>query len=320
MTTFDIVADIGGTNARFACAADGSNELQHIETLKCAAYAGIEEAFRAYVRKLPAGTVNTLCLAIAGPVEQDAIRFTNNAWAFSRSELARALDCRVITINDFTAQASALDVLRPDELEWLGAARPRGGRARVVMGPGTGLGVAALSPDGAVLPTEGGHIGFAPTNSHELRVLELLWKQFPRVSIERLLSGPGLRTLHEANMVLAGEPAEALSASDITERAHQGDARCAQTVQNFLEILATVAGDYVLALGALDGVYLTGGILPKLGDLLDRERFRARFEAKGRFQAYCARAPLALMRAEHTGLRGCLAALRRIDAGAATAT
>lgn len=314
MTTFDIVADIGGTNARFAYAADGSNELQHIETLKCAAYAGIEEAFRAYVAKLPPGNVSTLCLAIAGPVEQDAIRLTNNAWAFSRAELARALGCRVITINDFTAQASALDVLQPDELNWLGSARPGGGRARVVMGPGTGLGVAVISPDGTVMPTEGGHVAFAPSNGHELRVLELLWKQFERVSIERLLSGPGLRTLHEANMVLAGETAESLSAADITQRAHQGDMRCMQTVANFLDILASVAGDYVLATGALDGVYLTGGILPRLGDLLDRERFRARFEAKGRFHAYCARAPLALMRAEHTGLRGCLAALRRIDA------
>ncbi|HEY0963849.1 MAG TPA: glucokinase [Pseudomonadales bacterium] len=319
MTSFDIVADIGGTNARFACAADGSNELQHIETLQCAAHAGLEEAFRAYVGKLGAGKVDTLCLAIAGPVEQDAIRFTNNAWAFSRAELARALGCRVITINDFTAQASALDGLRPDELDWLGAARPRGGRARVVMGPGTGLGVAAISPDGTVMPTEGGHIAFAPSNGHELRLLELLWKQYERVSIERLLSGPGLRTLHEANAKLAGEPVEALGAADITKRAQQGDAQCAQTVQNFLDILASVAGDYVLATGALDGVYLTGGILPKLGELFDRERFRARFEAKGRFQAYCARAPLALMRAEHTGLRGCLAALRRIDAGVTAA-
>jgi glucokinase len=317
MATFDIVADIGGTNARFACAIDGSSTLQHIATLQCATYAGVEEAFRTYVAKLPAGKVSTLCLAIAGPVEQDAIRLTNNAWAFSRAELAQALGCRVITINDFTAQASALDVLQPGELDWIGAARPHGERARVVMGPGTGLGLAVISPDGTVMPTEGGHVAFAPSNSHELRLLELLWKQFPRVSIERLLSGPGLRTLHEANMVLAGETPETLSAADITQRAHQGDMRCMQTVANFLDILATVAGDYVLATGALDGVYLTGGILPRLGDLLDRERFRARFEAKGRFQAYCARAPLALMRAEHTGLRGCLAALRRINAQAA---
>jgi glucokinase len=311
-TSFQIVADIGGTNARFACAARGSADLQHITALKCAAYPGVEQAIRAYLGGIPAGKVDTVCLAIAGPVEQDLIRLTNNAWTFSRTELARALDCRVITINDFFAQASALDALRADELDWWGTPRPHGGRVRVVMGPGTGLGVAGIGPDGAIMPTEGGHIGFAPTNPHELQLLELLWQQFERVSVERLLSGPGLCTLHQANATLAGKSADALSPADITQGAQQGDALCLQTVRDFLDILATVAGDYALGMGALDGVYLTGGILPRLGALLDRERFRKRFEAKGRMQAYCARTPLALIRAENTGLRGCLAALRRM--------
>ncbi|MGP1609835.1 MAG: glucokinase, partial [Burkholderiales bacterium] len=233
------------------------------------------------------------------------------AWSFSRSALAAAMDCRVIVINDFTAQASALAVLDASELSWLGTPRPQGGRVRVVMGPGTGLGVAGLSPDGAVMPTEGGHIGFAPSNAHELALLDLLWKQFERVSVERLLSGPGLCTLHQANATLAGKPAEPMRASDITQRAQQGDTLCLQTVHDFLDILATVAGDYALGMGALDGVYLTGGILPKVETLLDHARFRQRFEAKGRMRPYCAKTPLALIKAEHTGLRGCLAALRK---------
>ena len=312
MTRYQIVADIGGTNARFACATSGSNALEHIQTLQCATYPGVAEAIRAYLRGIPGSTVDTVCLAIAGPVEQDTIRLTNNPWVFSRGELTKELGCRVFVINDFTAQASALEVLEPGELDWLGYPRPHGGRVRVVTGPGTGLGVAGISPDGTIMPTEGGHIGFAPTNEHELQLLQLLWKEFERVSVERLLSGPGLTTLHQANAMLEGKKVAALSGAEVTAGAQRSEPLCVQTVQDFLDILATVTGDYALAMGALDGVYLTGGILPKLGGLLDRERFRRRFEAKGRMQPYCARTPLALIKAEHTGLRGCLAALRRM--------
>ncbi len=311
-TLYQIVGDIGGTNARFACAAPGSDELLHATTLQCADYPGIEQALRAYLSGIPSRKIEALCLAIAGPVENDLIRLTNNAWSFSRAALAAALGCKVVTINDFTAQASCLDVLQPNELQWWGIPRPHGGRVRIVLGPGTGLGVAGISGVGESLPTEGGHIGFAPSNKHELQLLELLWQQFERVSVERLLSGPGLCTLHQANATLAKQTADNLNPADITQRAQQGDPLCAQTVRDFLDILASVAGDYVLGTGALDGVYLTGGILPQLGTLLDRERFRKRFEAKGRMQPYCEKTPLALITAKNTGLRGCLAALRKL--------
>lgn len=311
--SYKIVADIGGTNARFACAAAGGNELVHVKALKCADYRGIEEAVRAYVAGMEPRSVDALCLAIAGPVEHDLIRLTNNPWSFSRAALAAALGWKVHVINDFTAQASALAVLKPGELEWWGMPRPGGGRVRVVLGPGTGLGVAGISGDGEIMPTEGGHVAFAPANKHELDLLELLWKQFERVSVERLLSGPGLTTLYAANATLAGNKVDAAAPAAITQGAQQGDALCLQTIRDFLDILANVAGDYALAMGARDGVYLTGGILPKLGTLLDRERFRRRFEAKGRMQPYCAKTPLALIKADNTGLRGCLAALRRIE-------
>jgi glucokinase len=312
-TALQIVADIGGTNARFACATAGSSELLNVKILQCSDYPGIEQAVRAYLSGMETRKVDVLCLAIAGPVENDLIRLTNNPWSFSRAALAAALGCAVHVINDFTAQASALAVLKPAELQWWGVPRPHGGRVRVVLGPGTGLGVAGVSGDGEIMPTEGGHVAFAPANKHELQLLELLWKQFERVSVERLLSGPGLVTLYEANTVLAGQQVAASDPAAITERAQQGDALARQTVDDFLDILANLAGDYALAMGARDGVYLTGGILPRLGALLDRERFRRRFEAKGRMKPYCARIPLALITAENTGLRGCLAALRRMQ-------
>ena len=131
-----------------------------------------------------------------------------------------------------------------------------------------------------------------------------------RVSAERVVSGPGLATLYHANSVLAKAPAT-LAAEAITAGAQKGDPLCLQTVQDFLDILATVAGDIALTSGALDGVYLSGGILPKLGTLLDRVRFRRQFSAKGRLAWYCENLPIALVRAEHMGLRGCAGALRR---------
>jgi glucokinase len=311
-TGLELVADIGGTNARFACAAAGSNELLHIETLQCADFPGVTQAARAYLSRIPSHKVSAACLAIAGPAEQDPIRLTNNPWTFSRAELTSALGCEVHIINDFFAQASCLSVLGADELQWWGTPRPVGQRVRVVLGPGTGLGVAGIGGGGEIMPTEGGHIAFAPTNGHELRILEFLWQQFERVSVERLLSGPGLCTLYEANAMLAGKPAIAEDPATITQGALQGDELCLRTLRDFLDILASVAGDYALSMGARDGVYLAGGILPKLGALVDHARFRQRFEAKGRMRAYCAKTPVALITAENTGLRGSLAALRRI--------
>jgi len=305
-----IVADIGGTNARFACVSPDNPALQQIGILPTAEFSTLEGAIRHYLASLPGKDIDTLCLALAGPVTQDSIQLTNNPWHFSRTALQQSLGMRVAVINDFTAQACCLDLLTSTELDWFGPQRPQGDRMRVIMGPGTGLGVAGIGPGGAILPTEGGHITFAPTDEHQLALLKVLWRQLPRVSAERLVSGPGLSNLYHANSVLAGTPAT-LTPAQITTGALQGDSLCARSVQDFLDILASVAGDLALALGALDGVYLAGGILPRLGALLDRERFRQRFSAKGRLAPWCAAIPVALARAEHMGLRGCAGALQR---------
>jgi len=305
-----IVADIGGTNARFACIQADSKVLHDIRILQTADFTGIDAAIRHYLATLPPLPVDTICLALACPVAQDEIRLTNNPWHFSRRGLEKALNLRVAVINDFTAQAICLDELQAEEFDWLGSQRPLGGRMRVIMGPGTGLGVAGISPTGDIIATEGGHISFAPLDARQVALLEVLWQKFPRVSVERLLSGPGLATLYHANSTLAGAPAT-LQPQAITAGAQQGEPLCLQTVQDFLDILASVAGDIALASGALDGIYLAGGILPKLGSLLDRERFRRQFSAKGRMSGYCGNVPLALLRAEHMGLRGCAGALRK---------
>jgi glucokinase len=309
-TSIEIVADIGGTNARFAWLAEGSDVLQGISALLCADFTDPLAAIRHYLHQLDATRqVRSICLAVAGPIETDWIDLPNNHWAFSRSALEQALGCRLAVINDFSAQLLSVPGLAEHEVQWLGPARPQPGRVIAALGPGTGLGVAGLTVGGEIIPSEGGHLAFAPVDAHEVALLQQLWQHYPRVSVERILSGPGLAALHQANAALAGL-ASTLRAEAVTAGARQGDALCRQTIHDFIAILGSVAGEVAIALGARGGVWLAGGILPRLDGLYDQRLLRARFNAKGRFTQYCSDIPLALVRAEHTGLRGCVHALR----------
>jgi glucokinase len=307
-----IVADIGGTNARFAWVEPDDSTLHAVTSLLCKDFPQPLDAIRHYLGTLSMpGRIERLCLAVAGPVETDWIDLPNNHWAFSCSELERALGCKVSVINDFSAQLLSVPGLGAEEVEWLGPARPQAAMVIAALGPGTGLGVAGLTPGGEIIPSEGGHLAFAPTDAHEVALLQVLWQAWPRVSVERLLSGPGLAALHRANCRLAGiTVAETLRPEQVSAGAQAGDALCRQSVQDFAAILGSVAGEIAIALGARGGVWLAGGLLPRLDGLYDKQVLRQRFNAKGRFTDYCADIALALVRAEHTGLRGCVHALR----------
>jgi glucokinase len=310
-TSCHIVADIGGTNARFACVHVGRQDLHAIEKFPCADFPLFIDAVQAYMRSLTA-PVDGVCLAVAGPVEQDWIDLPNNHWAFSRRELEQELSLPVTVINDFSAQVLSIAALADKELQWIGEPRPprEPGGITAVLGPGTGLGVAAMMPGGDIVPSEGGHVGFAPTSAHQSQLLEQLWLRYERVSVERVLSGMGLANLYWANARLLGQERE-LPAPGVTAGARAGDDLCRQAVTDFSEILGAVAGDFALALGAYRGVYLSGGILPQMLDVIDVAAIRKSFENKGRFQPVCAQVPLAIMLAEHPGLVGCAQALRR---------
>lgn len=308
----DIVADIGGTNARFAAVRSGGGTLEALRVLHCADYPHITDAIRDYLTSLhPALHITRLCLAVAGPVETDRIDLPNNHWEFSRSALARELGLDLRIINDFTAQLLGVLTLSAEEIEWIGPARPVPALVIAALGPGTGLGVAGLTPGGEIIPSEGGHLAFAPASQHELDLLQLLWKDYPRLSVERLLSGPGLSALHRANSLLAGKPAATLAPEAVSAGARKGDDLCVQAVHDFITILGSVAGEVALALGARGGVYLCGGILPRMEGLYDADLLRERFNDKGRFHDYCSNIPLALVHAEHNGLRGCVLALNK---------
>jgi glucokinase len=307
-----VVADVGGTHARFATLTP-KGSLQGIEVMTCADFPGIEDAIGAYFRSQGIRRPSDVCLAVAGPVDQDPVDLPNNHWAFSRHELERELGAPLLLINDFTAQALCIDLLDEGDVTWIGTPRVHEVGSRVVVGPGTGLGVAIQVPDGEVIPSEGGHVGFAPSSDHEIELLRMLRTRFRRVSAERLLSGPGLENLYWSNWHLRHGAAETwapVAARDMAALATRGDAEALQSIEDFFDILASFAGDLALAAWATGGVFLSGGILPKLAPLFDLQRFRDRFEDKGRFTRFCETVPIGWIRFEHPGLLGCAAALR----------
>ena len=304
-----IVADIGGTNARFAYVKPDSRQLLGIRVYPCADFSLLTDALNAYREQSAIRECDSICLAVAGPVTSDWIDLPNNHWQFSRVELEDSLRIPVLIINDFTAQVLCIELLSEQELRWLGSQRPQAGGAKAVLGPGTGLGISAMLASGAVLPSEGGHIAFAPVTDHEAELLALLRRRFHRVSVERVLSGQGLANLYWANCMLAGEDRE-LSAAEVTAGAFAGDPHCLRVVQDFLGILASTAGDTALMMGATSGVFLAGGILPRIIELIDERSFRQRFEDKGRLRAFTSGVAVAVITAEYPGLLGCAQALR----------
>jgi glucokinase len=312
-----LLADIGGTNARFALQQAGAggfaDSFADIQVLACSDYATIEDAVRAYLagvtaRGLAADGIRHAAIAIANPVEGDQVSMTNHCWSFSISALKAALGLEtLLVVNDFAALAMSLPHLKAEQRERIGGGVEQGGRPIGLIGPGTGLGVSGVIPCGGrwiALAGEGGHVSFAPVTRQEKKILEALWDEYEHVSAERLLSGPGLELIHR---VLAGQR---LSAPEITGRALDGSSiACRETVETFCAVLGSVAGNVALTLGATGGMYIGGGIVPRLGRLFTESRFRERFEGKGRLNPYLARIPTWLITEAYPALRGVAAML-----------
>lgn len=288
-----LLADIGGTNARFAVVRGGSLNLEHLHKLKGHDYASIDAAIAEYLRRLPddLDTPRNACLAIAAPIEGERVTMTNLAWSFSIDTLRDSLSLdQLLVINDFKAVARSIPELAADRLQAIGGGSLKKGAPAVVLGPGTGLGVSALVFAGdkpTAIQTEGGHIGFAPSDRVEMQILERLWEKYDRVSVERLLSGPGLVNLYESLAAINKRSIEPLQPEAVTQRALSGECQdCKEALNRFFGILGSVAGDLALAVGAEGGVYIAGGILPRMLDEFRHSDFRARFESKGRFSQY----------------------------------
>lgn len=308
-TSVSIIGDIGGTHARLATYAVASNTFADTENYRCAEFPNLLAALQQFIASRKLSAVDKICLAVAAPLQGDWVDLTNNHWAFSRTEVSRQLGVEVQLINDFSAQVLSLKVLSDKDFHWLGEPRPEASGMRAMVGPGTGLGIGALTASGEVIPSEGGHISFAPSNEHEQQLLQQLWLRHQRVSVERILSGMGLENLYWANCCLHGQEKD-LAAAEICSGARAGDPQCQQAVADFCAILGATAGDVALLIGAYAGVYLSGGMLPKMRDIIDESLIRQRFEAKGRYRGLCKNIPLALVLAEQPGLIGCAQAVQ----------
>ncbi len=326
-----LLADIGGTHARFAWVEPGSARLQCVTAYECAAFVRFEDALEAYLARLREQAAPKLVravFAVAASVHADLIRLTNFPWQFSRRALQESLGVPLTVLNDFSAQAWCLPALSADftpalpaeALQWwqqpATAVAPGPAAARSIVGPGTGFGAATLTAGGEVLESEPGHVGFAPGNAHELALLGQLWQRYPRISVEHLLSGPGLANLYWANSRLLGGE-KTLSAPQIVAAAGQGDALALQSVADFTGILGAVCGDIALAMGSRGGLILSGGMLERLDPLLNKALFMARFTDKGPFSQWCTEVPVARLTLPWPGITGCALYCRIHHAGAA---
>ncbi len=317
-----LVADIGGSNARFGWLGPGSRQPEHIATLVVAEHAGLAATMAAYLDgiKEKIGSdyrqPRAAALAVATAVGNDVIAFTNSAWSFSQLALRRAFGLeQLVVLNDFEALALALPHLRDGQLR-SHAARPTGAGTMAVIGPGTGLGVAgvlATAHGHAAVPGEGGHATLAAGNDFEAELLAIVRRNFGHVSAERLLSGIGLPVLHAAvrRALLAGTAAEeaTLETQQIIAEGLAGDAVCRCTLDVFCALLGSFAGNVALTLGARGGVFIGGGIVPRLADLFFASEFRNRFEDKGRLRPYLQAIPTALITDTLVALTGATAAL-----------
>ncbi|MCG8695311.1 MAG: glucokinase [Minwuiales bacterium] len=300
-----LVGDIGGTNARFALAEPGRDPGDAV-VLRCADHENLAAAVRAGLDRLGARPA-TAALAIAGPVHADRVAMTNLDWTFSKSALQKELGLkRLAVVNDFEAVAWALPKLGEMELVPLGPpATAESGLARAVLGPGTGLGQSGLIPGPggwAAIAGEGGHTDFAPQDDRQAAVWRRLKEDFDHVSLECVLSGPGLVNLYRALASLDGMAAALDDPADIGAAGAPPPA--GEAVALFSRILGATAGNLALSLGALGGVYIAGGIVPALGDRFDQTGFRRAFEAKGRFQTYLRAVPTFLITAPTPALTG----------------
>ncbi|ULJ60527.1 glucokinase [Wielerella bovis] len=308
-----LVADIGGTNARFAL--ETANQVfEKIEVLPCNDYNTIVDAVKEYLKRAGSPVIKHAAVAIANPVFGDWLQMTNHHWSFSIETTRQALHLETLLfINDFTAQALAITKTDPADLVQIGGMQAEEDAPKAVLGPGTGLGVSGLipSPSGYIpLAGEGGHVSFPPFDDAEVMVWQYAKKKFGHVSAERFLSGAGLVLIYEALAEREGVKRQTLTPAEISERALSGTSPlCRLTLDIFCAMLGTVASNLALTLGARGGVYLCGGIIPRFIDYFKYSPFRNRFDNKGRFDAYLATIPVYVVLSKYPGITGAAVAL-----------
>jgi glucokinase len=290
-----LIGDIGATNARFALVQPNGNTTRS-RTYKTNDYPSLTDAIDAYFSdESPPARPTQAVLAVAAPIANDDVAFTNHPWTFSINAVRQQLKLRRLqVINDFAANALAVPHMEESERMQIGPGSPVGGAPIGLIGPGTGLGMSALVPadGGTPIQSEGGHVTMAAADARESAVLDLMRRRYDHVSAERVSSGAGLVNLYNALCELAEAPAAPFAPAQITNpQTWTEDPRTREATAMFCAMLGTVAGNLALTISGRGGIYLAGGIVPRLGAVFAESAFRARFEAKGRFRSYLAAIP-----------------------------
>ena len=318
-----LVGDIGGTHARFAFATagdDGAPIIEEERKLVCADYASVEEAINGYFRLANGdGRPKQASIAVAGPVTDESVEFTNSGWKVSARRICEEISLdRTLLVNDLEAVSLAWPFLRSGDIEdvFPSAGWRTSKDTLAVIGIGTGFGMSVMpgGDPGRVISTEAGHTSFAPSNPFEQEVSQAFFKRFGRVSVERLISGRGLADLHQTIAEIEGRRVAPRSSSQVVAMAGRGFDRLSKlSVRMFCEILGSVAGDCALVAGARGGVYLRGHLVQAIANSLRSSRFRERFEDKGRMRSYLQAIPTRLIVHPEPALLGAAAiALKRL--------
>jgi len=304
-----LLADIGATHARFALQT-APDVFQAVRVLECEHFDGIVPLLRHYLADHAELTLHHAAFAVANPVNGDQVRMTNRAWEFSTEAVRRQLGLStLLVVNDFTALAMAIPVLQPHDLLQVGEGKPAAGSVIGVLGPGTGLGVSGLIPtaDGFVtLGSEGGHVNFAPSDEREFAILQYAWREWQHVSNERLISGPGMELMYLALAQRKGlsNTAPRTAAQIVAGALDDADPLCLEVLEVFCGMLGGAAANLAVTLGAFGGVYIGGGIVPRMREYFARSPFRARFEAKGRFSSYLSSIPTYIITTPNPAFHG----------------
>lgn len=308
-----LVGDVGGTNARFGLVRAGELAPLDVMSLANDGFENLQAAMEHYIAEVGRKPSRAV-LAIAGPMKDGTVHLTNRrGWSFRPDELARACGLSIVeVVNDFAALAEALPYL--DHIEALGDARPRPDATKVVLGPGTGLGVAGLvhrAGEWIVVPSEAGHVEFAATTPRETAVYDVLRQKFGRVSAELVVSGEGLERLDAALAHIDGQAFSPREGHEISAAARAGEARALEVVSLFFDALARFAGDMAVTFVAHGGVYIGGGVVPKTLDLMHIARFRRLFSEKKPHERLVGGMATVLIREDVPALIGCAAIAAR---------
>jgi glucokinase len=314
-----IVADIGGTNARFALVTGKTKnhyQIEHIQVLQAAQYPTCADAVQHYLQQLGGVQPRSACLAVAGPVTGDRVRMTNLNWEFSCTEMASQFGFQhFLAMNDFAAVAAACSQVTQDHLVTIKPGTPQLGATKAVFGPGTGLGVAGLVNHNGVwlpVPCEGGHVNIAPATPFEAEIIKAAMATHGHVSAEVFISGPGLVNLYHAICSVRGVPPSEVEPATITHGAIEGENDLyLETLNTFCSFVGSFAGNLALTYGAKGGIYMAGGVLPRISDFLIRSPFVERFSSKGVMSHYVKDIPAQLMVHPETAFVGAAAWLEQ---------